>query len=173
LKSRLNLVLIALVCIAPLALGTLAYVLHWTPGEPANYGELIDPRPLTGAPFDALRGKWVLVSIDAPACDAYCERKLYFIRQARRAQGKDEDRVERLWLLTSPAQPRAEVLAAIQGTHVARAGPELIRVFPGVPSEHVFLVDPLGNLMLRFPPDPDPTKALKDLQRLLKYSRIG
>ena len=39
--------------------------------------------------------------------------------------------------------------------------------------DHIYLVDPLGNLMLRFPRDPDPSRMIKDLQRLLRYSRIG
>ena len=91
--------LIGLVCTAPLVFGTLAYVYKWDVGSAANYGELIPPRPLSGPPFDRLRGKWLLVSVDSAACDAWCEKKLYYLRQLRRAQGKDMDRVERLWLL--------------------------------------------------------------------------
>lgn len=162
-----KLVLVALVCVAPLVLGTLAWFYGWSPGNAGNYGELIGPRALAGAPFDALRGKWVLVSFDAAACDAYCERKLYFMRQVRRAQGKDIERVERLWVLTDAGAPRSELLAAIEGTRIASSRDASFS------PDHIYLVDPLGNLMLRFPRDPDPSKMLKDLQRLLKYSRIG
>jgi hypothetical protein len=162
-----KLVLVALVCVAPLILGTLAWFYGWAPGAAGNYGELMAPRALPGAPFDALRGKWVLVSFDAAACDAYCERKLYFMRQVRRAQGKDIARVERLWLIAGAGAPRPELLAAIEGTRIA---PSSDAAFS---PDHIYLVDPLGNLMLRFPRDPDPSKMLKDLQRLLKYSRIG
>ena len=160
--------LIGLVCAAPLVLGTLAYVYKWDVGSAANYGELIPPRPLSGPPFDRLRGKWLLVAVDSAACDAWCEKKLYYLRQLRRAQGKDMDRVERLWLLTDDAQPRAELLQAIEGTLIERA-PKL-DAFPGKPAEHLYLVDPLGNLMLRWPRDADPSKMLKDLQRLLKVA---
>ena len=160
--------LIGLVCAAPLVLGTLAYVYQWDVGSAANYGELIPPRPLSGPPFDRLRGKWLLVAVDSAACDAWCEKKLYYLRQLRRAQGKDMDRVERLWLLTDDAQPRAELLQAIEGTLIERA-PKL-DAFPGKPAEHLYLVDPLGNLMLRWPRDADPSKMLKDLQRLLKVA---
>jgi hypothetical protein len=162
--------LVGLLCAAPFVLGTLAYLYGWAPGATANYGELIPPRPLSAAPLAALRGKWVLVSFDAAACDAYCERKLYFMRQVRRAQGKDFERVERLWVITDAGTPRAEVLAAIEGT---RLGSLAAEGFPGNAPDHIYLVDPLGNLMLRFPRDPDPSKMIKDLQRLLKYSRIG
>lgn len=165
MKSKL--VLIALVCAAPLVLGTAAYLLGWSPGKPGNYGELVPPRAVPAAPFAALRGKWVLVSADAAACDAYCEKKLYFMRQVRRAQGKDMERIERLWLVSGAGAPRAELLAAIEGTRVVALED------PAFTREHIYLVDPLGNLMLRFPRDPDPSRMIKDLQRLLRYSRSG
>ena len=152
-------------CAAPIVLGTAAYLLGWSPGGASNYGELLAPRPVPG--FDALRGKWVLVAFDAAACDAYCEKKLYFMRQVRRAQGKEMDRVERVWVVTDGARPRPELLAAIEGTRFDRFSSES---FPGNPLDHVYLVDPLGNLMMRFPRDPDPSKMIKDLQRLLKYT---
>ncbi len=172
MRPGFTLLLAARACAAPVVLATLAYYLVWAPGGTGNYGELIPPKPLSGGPLEQLKGKWVLVSFDAAACDAYCEKKLYFMRQTRRAQGKEQLRIERAWLLTGPGQPRAELLQAIEGTHVAPAG-ELAKAFPGTPADHIYLVDPLGNLMLRFPRDPDPKKIIKDLNRLLKYSRIG
>lgn len=111
-----------------------------------------------------------MVSFDGGACDAYCEKKLYFMRQVRLAQGKDQERVARLWIVTDSAKPRPELLAAIEGSVISRAIPE---GFPGERTGHIYLVDPLGNLMMRFPRDPDPSKMLKDLQRLLKYSQFG
>lgn len=174
-RGRAKLLLLVAVFALPLALAGLAYWLDWAPGTTANYGELVaPPRPLAGPPFDALRGKWVLVSFDAAACDAYCERKLYFMRQVRRAQGKDQDRVERLWVLTDDGRPRAEVLAAIEGTRLER-GKAIATRFPAGAShaDHIYVVDPLGNLMMRYPRDPDPSRMLKDLQRLLRLSQIG
>lgn len=172
MSARLKLLGIFLACAAPFALGWAAWYFGWATGSPGNYGELIPPRALSGPPFAELRGKWVLVAFDAAACDAYCEKKLYFMRQLRKAQGKDEARVERLWVITDAAAPRPELLGAIEGTRVARAI-EASEAFPGSRPDHIYLVDPLGNLMLRFPRDADPSKMLKDLQRLLKYSRIG
>ncbi|MBV8030561.1 MAG: hypothetical protein JO035_03525 [Betaproteobacteria bacterium] len=163
----------ALVCAAPAVLGWLAYALHWTAGPTANYGELIEPRPLAGAPMDAFKGKWVLVTFDAPACDAPCERKLYVVRQVRRAQGQEMERIERLWVLTAPGAPKAALVAATDGERLAQASPAFRERFPGVVEEHIYLVDPLGNVMMRWPAEPDPAKMIKDLQRLLKYSRFG
>ena len=148
-------------------LGAAAYLLGWSPGASSNYGELLVLTPVSG--FEPLRGKWVLVAFDAAACDSYCEKKLYFMRQVRRAQGKDMDRVERLWVLTDAAKPRLEVVAAVEGTRIEKAE-GLANAFPGNAADHIYLVDPMGNLMLRFPRDPDPSKMIKDLQRLLKYS---
>lgn len=167
---RVKVALVLAACAAPFVLGWLAYEHRWYAGQAGNYGELIPPRALAG-PVAALKGKWVLVTFDAAACGPACERKLYVVRQVRRAQGKDAERLERLWLLTDGRQPRAELLAAIEGTHFAGADAETLRAFPG--TADIFLVDPLGNLMMRFPADADPSKMIKDLERLLKYSRFG
>lgn len=174
-RGRARLAALGLFFAAPFALAWLAYGLGWAPGARSNYGELVTPPlPLAGTPLEPLRGKWVLVTLDAGACDAYCERKLYFMRQLRRAQGKDRDRVERLWLLTDARRPRAALGAAIEGTHIAPAGALAAR-FPaaGAVSDHIYVVDPLGNLMMRYPREPDPSRMLKDLQRLLGLSGIG
>ena len=171
MSPKLKLGLIFLACASPFLLAWLAYKMDWTGGHQAgNYGELIPPRPLAG-PLAPLKGKWVLVTADPAACDAACEKKLYIVRQSRRAQGKEQGRIERLWLVLDDAKPRAELLSAIEGTHVVR-DPGLAKTLPGG-GDGIYLVDPLGNLMMRFPADADPAKLLKDVQRLLKYSRIG
>jgi hypothetical protein len=169
-SPRLKLFAIFLACAAPFVLGWAAWYFKLWTGSAGNYGELITPRPLSGAPFEELRGKWLLVTFDAAACGAECEKKLYYMRQVRTAQGKEQARVERVWIVTDSGTPRRELLAAIEGTRIAAVKPE---GFPGDPVEHVYVVDPLGNLMMRFPPDPDPSRMLKDLKRLLRYSRIG
>lgn len=173
---RNKLFLIAVVCVAPIVAGWGAYLSGWTPGTRGNYGELLPPRPLASEAFAPLRGKWVLVTFDAAACDAHCEKKLYYMRQVRKAQGKELERIERLWVLTDPGVPRAELVSALEGTRMAhdvQAGLLPQFAHEGEPSDHIYLVDPLGNLMMRYPRDPDPSRMIKDLQRLLKYSRIG
>ena len=145
-------------------LGTAAYLLRWAPGQASNYGELIPPTPVPA--LSDLRGKWVLVTFDPGACDARCEEKLYYLRQVRRAQ-------ERTWIASSASGclPTGKAArgdsARHQGTRFAAFPPD---GFPGNVREHIYVVDPLGNLMLRFPRDPDPSGMVKDLQRLLKYS---
>jgi cytochrome oxidase Cu insertion factor (SCO1/SenC/PrrC family) len=158
----------------------------WWPERTVNYGDLIEPRPLPdpplaladGTPFrlSQLRGKWVLLSLDSGACDAHCERKLLYMQQLRRTQGKERDRIERAWLVTDEAAPRAGAAGGFPGTWVVRAGgTELPRLFAAERSatDHIYIVDPLGNLMMRFPRDPEPKRMIRDLARLLKASRIG
>ena len=170
MSARIKLLFVFLACAAPFVIGWAAWYFGWATGTTGNYGELITPRSVAGAPLQALRGKWVLVSFDRAACDDYCEKKLYYMRQIRRAQGKDQARVERLWVITDQGTPRRELLAAIEGTHLTRISPG---DFPGEREQHIYLVDPLGNLMMRFPREPDPSRMLKDLQRLLRYSGVG
>jgi len=169
-RANTKLALLFAACAAPFVLAWLAYEFRWGAGQSGNYGELMAPQPVAG-PLAPLRGKWVFVTFDAAACDATCEKKLYVVRQVRRAQGKEMHRVERLWLVTDGGKPRPELLAAIEGSHVAPADPQTVKAFFG--GQQIYLVDPLGNLMMRFPPEPDPAKVIKDLQRLLKYSRFG
>lgn len=98
------------------------------------------------------------------------------MRQVRTAQGKEMDRIERVWLLTDAGMPSAELLREYEGTYVARLNdPKLAAALPADADRaaHIYLVDPLGNVMLRYPENPDPRKMIRDFERLLKYSRIG
>jgi cytochrome oxidase Cu insertion factor (SCO1/SenC/PrrC family) len=174
-RARLKLLLIAAACALPFVAAWVVYLFDLAPGSPSNYGELLQPRQSHGAAFEALRGKWVLVSFDAAACDAYCERKLYLMRQLRRAQGKNQSRIERLWVITDGAAPPPALRAALEDTRIGGPQDALAPTFPapGNVRDHIYLVDPIGNVMMRFPRDPDPSKMLKDLSRLLKYSAFG
>jgi hypothetical protein len=173
-RGRAKLALLGLFFLLPIGASWLAWWLELAPGAAGNYGTLLAPRPVA-LPFPGeLKGKWVLVQFDSGACDAGCERKLYFMRQVRRAQGKEMQRVARVWLITDAARPGAALLAAIEGTVVApQAG--AAEVFPAERSvkDHIYLVDPMGNLMMRFPRDPEPSRVIKDLKHLLKVSGFG
>ena len=173
-RGRLKLLALAGVFSLPVLLGWIAFLFDWVPGATGNYGELVAPRKLDSAALESLRGKWVLLTFDAPECDAYCERKLYFMRQVRRAQGKEQLGVERVWILTGSGAPKAELLAAIDDTRVLPPqGQRLLAQVPFAvsPADHIYIVDPQGFLMMRYPREPDPSRMLRDLQRLLKYAR--
>lgn len=185
MKGRKILIILAAVCVLPL-LASYAMYFFWRPDSTVNYGRLLSPRPLPSETlttvdgksfaFSAVKGRWTLVLADGAACDAKCEELLYFIRQVRKAQGEHQERIERVWLLTDAATPKPELLSAIEGMHVVRAaGSATLAAFATDPAHPraIHLVDPLGQVMMRYPDDPDPKKMIKDFQRLMKYSRLG
>lgn len=182
-RSKSTLWLVAAVCIAPVLASYIAYF-FWQPEGHVNYGELIAPRPMPdppvmlvdGTPFrlSQLRNQWVLVVAHPAACDKRCEQQLIYIRQLRLALGKETDRVERVWLVTDQSTPDAKLLAQFPGMYAVRAaGTELVSALPAprTPADHVYVVDLLGNLMMRYPPEADPRRMLKDLSRLLRHSK--
>jgi cytochrome oxidase Cu insertion factor (SCO1/SenC/PrrC family) len=188
-SGRWKLFAVLLVCAAPVIASYLAYYVVKPQGR-TNYGTLLDPRAhpipslgsttLEGQPIslDAYKGKWIMLQVNGTDCEDSCRTKLYNMRQLRTAQGKNRDRVERVWLITDDKPLDTMLMREYDGTHLIRAKPELIRawlpVAEGATTEdHLYMIDPLGNLMMRFPKDADPNKIKKDLSKLLKASRIG
>jgi cytochrome oxidase Cu insertion factor (SCO1/SenC/PrrC family) len=185
LSGKQTLLLIALVCALPVAASYWAYY-FMAPQKTMNYGELLQAKPLpphrlaaldgTAFSLDELKGRWVMLAFDSSACGERCRRKLYYMRQVRKAQGQEMNRIERVWLLTDAGMPGGELLRDYEGTHIARLADESLAAAvpaPGGQAAHIYLIDPLGNLMLRYPENPDPKRMIKDFERLLKYSRIG
>jgi hypothetical protein len=184
LNPRLTLVLLAAICALPVAASYLTFYL-WPPGRQMNYGELVGPAPVpegaiapvAGQPFDGarLKGRWVMIYAGPAACDGGCRQALYLMRQVRTAQGKEMDRVERLWLVTDGGQPIPEALEGQAGLAVARTDPVWLARLggEGAGPGRIHLMDPLGLVMLRYPAAPEPKGMIKDLERLLKYSRVG
>lgn len=183
--ARIKLLAIAGLCLAPFVAASIAYF-YWQPQGGANYGELIPARPLIDPPLrhldrrafklSELRGKWVLLQLDEAACAAACQAKLYHMRQVRLAQGREMGRIERVWLILDEAPLETLLMREYDGTRMLRAaGSPIVGEFPppDAARDHIYLIDPLGNLMLRFPKDADPRRMHKDLARLLRASRIG
>lgn len=173
------------ICAAPTVAAWLAFFV-WHPQSRTNYGELIEPRALPdrelalieGGSFrlSQLRGKWILIQIDSAACGEPCKKKLVYMRQARLALGKDADRIERVWFVDDAGSPDPVLLRDHEGLVVARlARRSLVDELPPGPNaaDYIYVVDPRGSLMLRFPRDLDGRRMLKDLTRLLRVSRIG
>lgn len=185
LNSRGKLLMLVSVFVVPVVAAYLAYF-GWRPAGHTNYGELLKATPLQQTqgtapdgqpyPLESLQGKWVMVRLGPAQCDADCVQQLYLMRQTRLTQGKAQARIERLWVLTDAAMPDAALLQDHPGLQVWRPDhPAFIEQFPVSPNRagHIYLIDPLGNLMLRFPENPDPKGMMKDLKLLLKASQIG
>jgi cytochrome oxidase Cu insertion factor (SCO1/SenC/PrrC family) len=184
-SKRIKLLLVIAVFAAPVAGAYLAYK-FWRPTSTMNYGELIAPTqmpttPLTlanGGTFSlaSQSGKWLMVSVDSGPCMEACEHKLYLMRQLRTALGKHQDRIERVWLIEDAAPLEAELVKKYLGTLFVRAaGADWLSRFPvkGSVRDHLYLIDPLGNLMMRYPKNPDAKRVLRDLNRLMTVSQVG
>lgn len=179
---RAKLLMLAGLFLLPMLASFLAYR-FMDPEPTANYGELIAPRPVTAQPFERpdagrfafeqLRGRWVMVASDSGACPAACLQKLSTMHQVRLALGRRASRVERVFVVDD-LHPPAAALASFQGMLVAIT-PRGLGLPPGAANDraHVYLVDPRGNVMLRWPATADPRRMFKDLERLLKASQIG
>lgn len=199
-RSMWPLYAIVLMSLAPVVAALLAYFmpqLGLRPDGHNNYGQILDPQrpmptaqalPLTtldGSPFDlqSLRGQWVLVSADTAQCPESCVRKLFILRNSHASQGKNVDRLSRVWFITDDGTVPQQVRDAYVGTHMLRADPQALAGFlaAGLSGEqaaqalqaHMWVIDPLGNLMMAFPPDADPIEVRDDIVKLLKNSRIG
>jgi hypothetical protein len=190
-QSRLKLYLIIAICAAP-AIASYYVYYFVRPDARSNYGTLIEPqrpmpplhlRTLDGRAFDpaTLRGKWLMLMVAGGECPAACTDRLYHLRQVRLTTGKDRDRVTRVWLIPDAEPLSTMVIREYDGTEMLRADPaELASWLPadtGEPpsayGDHIYIVDPLGNLMMRFPANADPNITKRDLAKLLRASRIG
>lgn len=185
LTPRSKFLLLIAVFVVPVVAAYLAYF-GWRPAGHTNYGDLLKVTPLQrtagathdGTPFDLgrLQGKWVMVHVGPSNCDAGCVKQLYLMRQIRIAQGKEQSRIERLWVLTDGGRVDPSLLQTHAGLHVWRAADDAFaEQFPADDARagHIYVVDPLGNLMLRFPAQPDAKRMMRDLKLLLKASQIG
>lgn len=183
-RGNLTLWLVLAVCVAPF-LGALLLHQYAPPDSRMNYGELIQITPfpeekLTGINGEFvdtkdLRGKWLMVQVDGGECDKQCQHKLWLMRQLRLTQGKNMDRIIRVWLIPDGAKVAPGVAKEYEGTVMVRAPLEVVRKLPSVTDSraHIWLVDPLGNVMMRYAIDADPSGIKRDLLRLLKVSQIG
>ena len=187
-SGRRKMIIVLLVCAAPVVASYFTYYVIRPEGR-RNFGELIDPqRPLPaltatapdGKPVSlpSLKGQWLLVSVGGGACDASCERHLYLQRQLREGLGKDRDRIDWVWLVDDAAPVREALRPALSQAMVLRVdGAQLSKwLAPAAGhklADHLYVVDPIGNWMMRFPAALDvdsAAKAKRDLERLLRAS---
>lgn len=186
--GRIKMLLVWAVCAAPVVASYFMYYVVRPEGR-TNHGDLIQParampepnalplRNLQGATVlpTSLKGQWLLVSVAGGACETTCEKTLYLQRQLRESLGRDKDRIDRVWLVSDGAAVREALMPALQQATVLRV-PEadLARWLEPQSgrqlADHLYLVDPRGDWMMRFPANVDFAKAKRDLTRLLKAS---
>ena len=186
--GRWKMVIVLLCCAAPVIASYFTYYVV-RPEARSVYGELIEPqRPLPDIAgtlpdgktiqLPALKGQWLLVAVADAGCDALCEQQLYLQRQLRETLGRDKDRVERVWVVSDAAPLPERLMPALRGATIVRVpAAELSRwLAPGAGhtlAEHLYVVDPMGNWMMRFPSRMDTAgaaRARRDIDRLLRAS---
>ena len=192
-RNRKRLTLIALMA---LFLSPVIAAWLWTPDTFRNRGELVDPpQPLVNVPMISpdgsnvdltnLFGRWTYVFFVEAGCDESCKQLADAVERVRLSQGKNEKRVRLMVITLSPdtlssldeirlIMPKTIVL----GVNAAEKEQLLLQFMPSgggsvLQSGNVFLVDPMGNLMMSYPAAADPTDLRKDISRLLRASRIG
>jgi hypothetical protein len=177
-----------LICASPVIASYFTYYVIRPEGR-RNHGELIQPQkdmpPVAaknlqgeGVPLASLKGQWLLVTVSTGACAERCQENLYFQRQLREILGRDKDRLDRVWLITDDAPVAEALLPALNMAHVLRLDSATVQSWispaPGQQlQDHLYVVDPMGNFMMRFPANMDvsgASKAKRDLERLLKAS---
>jgi hypothetical protein len=189
LHGRWKMLALMLVCAAPVLASYLMFYVVRPEGR-KNYGELIQPpRALPAAQaalldgsayaLPALQGQWLLVSVAGGACDEACQKRIYWTRQLREIMGRDKDRIERIWFVSDNAavDPKLipQVHAPLNDAQALRVDEATLSAWLPAASgskiqDHIYVVDPYGNLMLRWPADMDAAKAKRDIHNLLRAS---
>ena len=195
-RSRITLIGILLVFAIPLGLASIwLHMVRSSGGElgDTSRGELIRPAvPLEAFSLstaerafelDTVQGIWTLMYLPEGECTDTCEKNLYHMRQVRLALNHRMDRVQRAVLMRSEGQLSTRLIAEHPGLLVASGSAlELQNLIDQVSqaqadmpvmNDAIYLIDPFGNLMMRFSPELSPKSMLKDVKHLLKVSRIG
>ncbi len=186
--GRWKMIAVMLMCAAPVIASYFTYYVIRPEGR-SVYGELIDPQRTlpaltavdrSGAPVElaTLKGQWLLVAVGDAACDALCEQQLYLQRQLRESLGREKDRIDRVWLVSDAAPVPARLDNGLRGATVLRVPAAQLAgwLAPAAGhalAEHLYVVDPMGNWMMRFPARMDAkgaSRAKRDLDRLLRAS---
>lgn len=183
--GRVQLLLISLVFFGPLILATWLYFSDsgFRPEGRTNHGQLLLPmlnigEALPGASIHEHNdGHWLLVYSNSGACGQACEYALFTLRQSRLMLGKEMDRLLRVFLHGDSA-PDTVFLSKQHAGLIALSDTSFSSLLEKErPAELTgggyFLIDPLGNLVMYFKPDIDPSEMVEDIERLLKLSRIG
>ena len=183
-SNRIKLLSILVLMLAPVVISYSLYFSDYRPGS-ANYGEILEIQRISGSGVSQvdntifrmkdLHGKWVLVMVDSGFCDELCLTKIYHLRQVRLVQNREMNRVERLWLIDDNVEVDPELKEKYEGTHFINAkDSKLLSYITPIESQrkHIYVIDPMGNLMMRFPENHDPTLVGKDMTHLLHVSQI-
>ena len=199
-KGRITIILVFLTCALPIVAAFYLYFFN-KPDATNNYGTILDPQvDVSTEVFNNINGeeftmkqvadKWVLIQVINSNCDEVCQNTMYFQRQARASKGKEQGRIERVVFVTDDGPLETLLLRQFPDVHFVRASEDQLKSWLpleqgivgskgsadiGTVRDHVFVADPLGHVMMRFPPNNTLQfdKFRKDVSRLLWASNIG
>jgi hypothetical protein len=176
-RSRRMLLLLVALFFLPLAVAFMAYYGGWRPTGSTNHGELLQPIRQLPDIAKPLAGKWALAYVGDGACDSDCQTALVFARQTRLSVAADTQRLNWVLFALDHCCNREYLDTAHRGITVIDAAAEraaLLGVLPAQDLQHsLFVIDPLGNIVLRYDVRDNPRGLLEDLKKLLKLSHIG
>ena len=183
---------VVLAFVAPVVASYTLYFLGFSPPAFSNKGELLDPivdvkafslmddaRQLL-VRDDITVHKWHMIIFTGAECDEACNQALYNMRQINIAVGKHANRLRRLVVhLEQPdAAFRALVSKEYPDARHAYASDKVIEAaLQGVGADfrdnEIYIMDPLGNIMLRFTREQSYKDLMHDLNKMFKVSQIG
>jgi hypothetical protein len=178
-QRRVLLVLIALFSLPLTAAFILYYGVGWRPAGNSSHGQLLEPVRALPAGAEPLREKWALIYVGDGRCDTDCRTALVFARQTRLSLNQEMTRVNRALLATDNCCDLAYLdkeHAGIKVFDVSEPGQrgDLLKALPATDLNHsLFVIDPLGNIVMRYDVRNDPHGLLDDMKKLLKLSSIG
>lgn len=176
--NRLSLIAILLVSVVPLILAILMYFMQWgVPSNRTNNGLLISPpaqwqdlnaQLMSEANYDDSNANWTLLVQLNGACDEACNTNLYTLRQVHLALGKEAHRVKRSLIVSSQNGMEPIITEYPNMQLVQVSNPEILSQGDGI-----YVVDPLGNIMMFYAFEQIGKPMLKDIKKLLRTSNIG
>ncbi len=186
-SGRLKMLFVVLMCAAPVLASYFTFYVVKPGGGGAAYGTLVHPSvqmpdltatDLAGRPvaLATLRQQWLIVAVNSGDCAPACEQRLFMQRQLREMVGRERDRIDKLWLVTDDAPIATPLRTALEATpamHILRLPRAAVAAWLAPAAgqaldDHLYIVDPMGRWMMRMPPNADPGKVKRDLDRLLR-----
>ena len=185
-SNRIKFVALLLLMLSPVIVSIVLHNVKFRPEGTVNYGELLEVKAIQGQALDIenntifrdrqLHGKWTFAMIDSGSCEEYCQKKLYQMRQVRLAQNTEKERINRIWIIDDHIIPSQEMKKEFEGTVflTLKEDSKFLDQFPAVSSikDYIYVIDPMGNLMMRYPRDANPSKMASDVKLLLKLSHL-
>lgn len=183
-RSRLQLILIALLFGGPLLLAAVLYQTGaWQPAGRTNNGAMLEPIVSLNEVLseieltDLTADGWLLVYPNDGQCAENCAQALVRLRQTRLMLGNEMTRIRRIFLHGEMLPDRVHLDAEHAGLKTLQETSLMKLLAENRPANlatgGMYLVDPLGNLVMYFSPDIEPGDMVDDIKHLLELSRIG